>query len=93
MICCLWCDATFEPRATGGKRQRFCSEACRRAFEAGVKEYARYAVEVGIVTVAELKGCLSRNARVAPKRDTAPSATRVAEPQLAHQSNPHVGNA
>jgi len=22
--CCLWCDRTFTPRATGGSAQRFC---------------------------------------------------------------------
>ena len=29
---CLWCEAEFAPRRTGGKAQRFCSSECRTAF-------------------------------------------------------------
>jgi hypothetical protein len=68
---CLWCGSPFELRVTGGKRQRFCSERCRRAFGAAAREYGCHAVETGIVTVAELKECLSRNARVALASKTA----------------------
>lgn len=30
MGCCGFCGAVFQPRATGGKPQRFCSVSCRQ---------------------------------------------------------------
>lgn len=72
---CLWCGAPFEPRASGGKPQRFCRPEHRRLFDTAVSEYGRYAVEAGLVTVGELKECFSRNARVAIASQSVVAAT------------------
>jgi hypothetical protein len=54
-ICfCSWCGHTFEIRR-GGKRQRFCGEACRIAFHRGCRVWAMRAVDEGRLTMAEIK--------------------------------------
>jgi len=39
---CLWCGRAFTPRATGGKAQRFCRPACRRAFDAAGRRWVAW---------------------------------------------------
>lgn len=38
---CPWCGRVFVPRRTGGRGQRFCSPACRRAFDAAARAKGR----------------------------------------------------
>ncbi len=60
---CLWCDEPFTPRATGGKRQRFCSERCRRDFDRGRRAWAELAVSSELLPVSALKHALCQRAR------------------------------
>ena len=62
-MACLWCGADFEPRATGGKPQRFCQPVCRRAFDAACRLYAASEVEAGRLPVSSLRLALEQRAR------------------------------
>jgi hypothetical protein len=52
---CLWCNRVFTPRATGGKGQRFCRPACRRAFDAAGRRWVAEAIAAGMLTVGALR--------------------------------------
>jgi hypothetical protein len=52
---CAWCERPFTPRRTGGKPQRFCRGACRRAFERELRAWARDQITAGDVTQAQLQ--------------------------------------
>ena len=52
---CLWCGRAFTPRATGGKRQRFCRPACRRALDAAGRRYIEVALADGALTIPDLR--------------------------------------
>jgi hypothetical protein len=52
---CPWCGSDFEPRRDGGKAQRFCREACRRAFDAAGRRWVAGAIAAGTVTIADLR--------------------------------------
>jgi hypothetical protein len=52
---CLWCGHAFTPRASGGKRQRFCRPACRRAIDAAGRRYVEVAVADGALTIPDLR--------------------------------------
>ena len=52
---CPWCERPFTPRRTGGKPQRFCRDACRRAFERELRAWARDQITAGGVTPAQLQ--------------------------------------
>jgi hypothetical protein len=54
-ITCPWCSAPFTPRRTGGRRQRFCSLACRRALDKALRAWAGQELAEGRVTVAHLR--------------------------------------
>ena len=60
---CLWCDAAFAPRATGGKPQRFCSQICRHAFHTACRIWAVRAFETGKLSGTELRECLYQRMR------------------------------
>ena len=60
---CIWCGDPFTPRATGGKRQRFCSEQCRRAFDSGCRAWGKQFLSSGLLPVAALKHVLCQRAR------------------------------
>jgi len=53
-LSCAWCQRGFAPRADGGRKQRFCSERCRRAFDAGGRRWVAAALAEGTLTVDEL---------------------------------------
>ncbi len=78
---CLWCETEFEPRANGGKRQKFCSRDCRQDFFAACRDWAVAEVEAGRVPVSTIRRGLEQRAR-SLQRDLAPvcvptaSATR-----------------
>ena len=60
---CMWCGDSFTPRATGGKRQRFCSEGCRKDFHRACRIWAETQVWSGELPVSALKHALSQRIR------------------------------
>ena len=60
--CCLWCGRSYEARKDGGKRQRFCSPAHRRAFYHAAGLWMAAAIETGLVSRALLRKGLASNA-------------------------------
>ena len=52
---CPWCGARFDRRATGGKPQQFCSEACRRALDALGRAWIATALAAGQLSVEDLR--------------------------------------
>jgi len=52
---CAWCSGPFTPRTTGGRRQLFCTEACRRASEKGMRQWTKGELAAGRVTIAQLQ--------------------------------------
>lgn len=63
MTLCLWCSRPFSPRSTGGKPQRFCSQACRHQFWSATRRWVMTALDMGLLSVSVLKG-ISANVRV-----------------------------
>ncbi len=63
MTACLWCSAGFEPRASGGKPQRFCSKDCRVDFHAAARSWAEQAVMSGLVPVSAFRMAREQRAR------------------------------
>ena len=60
---CLWCEAEFQVRATGGSGQRFCLKDCRRDFHTACRIWAVREFEAGRVSVKDLKGASTQRAR------------------------------
>ena len=60
---CMWCGEPFAPRKTGGKRQRFCSEQCRRDFDRGCRAWVKQFVSSELLPVAALKYAQCQRAR------------------------------
>ena len=58
---CLWCEAEFAQRKTGGMAQRFCSAECRIAFHNAAHRWLLKAIDDGLVPVAAI-----RNGAAAP---------------------------
>jgi hypothetical protein len=56
---CAWCDRRFRLRCDGGKAQRFCSQRCRRQFDAGGRAFVRAELASGRLTVAELRNAVA----------------------------------
>ncbi len=50
IVACLWCSSSFRPRASGGSRQRFCSQRCRSEFHDCARRWAIAEVEGGRLT-------------------------------------------
>ena len=48
---CTWCRRYFKPRIDGGRAQRFCRPACRRAFEAASRRFVAEAISSGALTL------------------------------------------
>jgi hypothetical protein len=57
-----WCSRPFTPRRNGGKPQRFCRDACRRAYERELRAWARNQIAAGGVTPARLQRARSLGA-------------------------------
>ncbi len=53
---CLWCRRAYARRATGGKPQKFCSSACRRACHGAARRYAVLELEAGRLSVETVLG-------------------------------------
>jgi hypothetical protein len=47
---CLWCGSRFERRNDGGRAQRFCRPACRRALDAAGRRWIAGALASGALT-------------------------------------------
>ena len=62
-IACVWCGAEFEPRATGGRRQRFCSTSCRQDFYGACRDWTVGEVEAGRVLVSTVRDARQQRAR------------------------------
>ena len=58
---CLWCEAEFAQRKTGGKAQRFCSSDCRATFHNAGHRWLLKAIDDGLVPVSAI-----RNGATAP---------------------------
>ena len=69
---CPWCGEPYTPRTTGGKRQKFCSKRCRRAFDSGCRAWAGEMVLRGRLPVSELKTALRQRARCSERFLTRP---------------------
>ena len=52
---CLWCEAVFAPRKTGGKAQCFCSSDCRAALHNAGHRWLLKAIDDGLVSVAAIR--------------------------------------
>jgi hypothetical protein len=76
MSACLWCGEPFEPRE-GGKPQRFCRPAHRRAFDHACGAWVRHAIAAGLLTGTTIREWHQRNARVAPDGQVASEATQA----------------
>ena len=90
---CLWCDGPFTPRTTGGKRQRFCSEQCRRDFDSGLRAWAAHAVSFGLLPVSALKDALKQRARCVEARfglDATHDTGQATTPNLGAPTARHV---
>ena len=64
--CCLWCSRSYEARKDGGKRQRFCSPAHRRAFHHAPGLWMVSAIETGVMSRSLLREGLASNAALVP---------------------------
>ena len=78
---CLWCEAQFEPRASGGKRQRFCSKDCRQDFFTACRDWAVGEVEAGRISMSTVRMALQQRARcvqhdLGPARPRPPGKSR-----------------
>ncbi len=65
---CLWCGARFG-RRSGGKPQRFCSEACRRSFARAALTWVEMAVATGELSRDTLRNSLPSNAALLSRGD------------------------
>jgi len=74
---CLWCRSQFQPRASGGEAQRFCSGGCRREFHTAARIYVRQAVEAGRLDTATLKECLATSVQGASEGNSASPAAQA----------------
>jgi hypothetical protein len=59
---CAWCEQTFEPRATGGKRQRYHRE-CKQAHQFARTAWAEEQERQGAVSLRELRNAADRKRR------------------------------
>jgi hypothetical protein len=65
-LSCLWCERQFLRRATGGKRQKFCSSECRRRYQFASRCYVARELEAGRVTVADLRAAAETTRALLP---------------------------
>ncbi len=69
---CLWCEAEFAQRKSGGKAQRFCSSECRTAFHNAGHRWLLKAIDDGLVPVSAIRNgptatLMLRGARSRPR--------------------------
>lgn len=79
---CEWCGARLK-RRTGGKHQWFCSTACRRSFDSGLRAWAQQEWDRGAVTIARLQRARCSEAPQALERPTGTPKDGKARPVAA----------
>ena len=52
---CVWCEAKYRRRITGGSVQRFCSTDCRSAFHLAARRWALRQIDEGRLEVGRLR--------------------------------------
>ncbi len=52
---CLWCEGEFQPRASGGSGQRFCSKDCRQEYHRACRIWADRVVTAGLLPASALR--------------------------------------
>ena len=62
-VSCLRCGHGFTPRATGGRRQKFCSPICRTDFFGACRDWAASEVEAGRLLVSTIRAGRKERAR------------------------------
>jgi hypothetical protein len=75
---CLWCSQPFEPRRSGGKPQRFCVPAHRRAFETAGRQFLGRLIAAGELSIAALSAAPATRALL-PGAVPGESATTLAK--------------
>jgi len=75
---CMWCGRAFTPHATGGRAQRFCRSACRRAFGAAGRHWVAEAIAGGTRTLDSLRNAAAAT-RVASRGRLDRLAIRASE--------------
>ena len=73
---CRWCGRAFTPRATGGKAQRVCRPACRRAFDAAGRRWVAWALAAGILTIPDLRNAPGTTCALGGMREIPPETDR-----------------
>jgi hypothetical protein len=51
---CVWCGRPVSPQR-GGSPRRFCTSLHKAAFHRAARKWAERAIEVGVLTVADIK--------------------------------------
>ncbi len=78
---CLWCGRSFEARTDGGRAQRFCRPACRRAVDAPDRLHRqRRLPEIG--QLEEVAPAMAPARRLGDRTGFAPSIVELAEPGI-----------
>jgi hypothetical protein len=90
---CLWCGASFEPRTSGGRAQRFCCPAHRHAYATAARQYVDREISAARLTVDALKAVLdpNHNARVGRATNSllqASAASPIAPGEIAPSALP-----
>ena len=70
---CPCCGTSFAPRQSGGKRQTFCYQRCRRNQEAALRTWAQDQLAKRSVTIADLqRACCADEQAPSSKRKGLP---------------------
>ena len=73
---CLWCEAEFAQRKTGGMAQRFCSKDCRQDFFSACRDWAVGEVLAGRLSVSTVRMAHQQRARCV-QHDLGPALPRT----------------
>jgi hypothetical protein len=88
---CQWCGKTLPPRLnTGGLTKRYCSKTCRHSIHLAARRWAMQAIDVGTLTVAEIRNAPLAPYTVVQSANSVSGATHVAK--QAKIESPHTKN-
>jgi hypothetical protein len=90
MTACWWCSDGFEPRRTGGSKQRFCGSNCRRAFDQAGRDWIRLAMDAGLLTVPCLRNAAATARALVPAQGRRPRLSRPARTEPCALVSPAV---
>jgi len=86
---CLWCGSRFKRRNDGGKAQRFCRPACRRALDAAGRRWIAGALASGALRVHDVRNGYPTTRALLPGAEAqAPTAGHSAGGQSAPVAPP-----